>query len=170
MMSATSVNSASPKPRVASAGVPMRRPEVTIGGRGSFGTALRFTVMWISCSRSSACLPSIAASRRSTSTRCTSVPPERTEMPAPATSGCESRSARIAAPRTVRSWRSRNSGVAASLNAVALAAITCMSGPPCCPGKTAVLIFFAMSASFVRMKPERGPPIVLCTVEDTTSA
>ena len=45
MMSATSVNSASPKPRVASAGVPMRRPEVTIGGRGSHGTALRFTVM-----------------------------------------------------------------------------------------------------------------------------
>ena len=45
MMSATSVNSASPKPRVASAGVPMRRPDVTRGGRGSNGTALRFTVM-----------------------------------------------------------------------------------------------------------------------------
>ncbi len=45
MMSATSVNSASPKPRVASAGVPMRRPDVTIGGRGSNGTALRLTVM-----------------------------------------------------------------------------------------------------------------------------
>src|SRR5690606_17304842 len=45
MISATSVNSASPKPRVASAGVPMRRPDVTRGGRGSNGTALRFTVM-----------------------------------------------------------------------------------------------------------------------------
>ena len=33
-----------------------------------------------------------------------------------------------------------------------------------------MLIFFAMSASFVRMKPERGPPIVLCTVDDTTCA
>ena len=54
MMSATSVKSASPKPRVARAGVPMRRPEVTMGGRGSLGTALRLTVMPISCSRSSA--------------------------------------------------------------------------------------------------------------------
>ena len=45
MMSATSRNSSSPNPRVASAGVPIRRPEETIGGRGSNGTALRFTVM-----------------------------------------------------------------------------------------------------------------------------
>ena len=45
MMSATSANSASPNPRVASAGVPIRSPDVTIGGRGSIGTALRFTVM-----------------------------------------------------------------------------------------------------------------------------
>jgi len=30
-----------PKPRVASAGVPMRSPELTIGGRGSLGTAFR---------------------------------------------------------------------------------------------------------------------------------
>ena len=40
MMSATSVNSVAPKPRVASAGVPIRNPEVTRGGRGSNGTAL----------------------------------------------------------------------------------------------------------------------------------
>ena len=45
MMSATSRNSSSPNPRVASAGVPIRSPEETIGGRGSNGTALRFTVM-----------------------------------------------------------------------------------------------------------------------------
>src|SRR5699024_10705641 len=45
MMSETSVNSAEPKPRVASAGVPIRRPEVVIGGRGSHGTELRLTVM-----------------------------------------------------------------------------------------------------------------------------
>ena len=45
MMSATSAKSSSSKPRVASAGVPIRRPEVTIGGRGSNGTALRLTVM-----------------------------------------------------------------------------------------------------------------------------
>ena len=56
-MSATSTKSRSVKPRVASAGVPIRRPEVTIGGRGSNGTALRLTVMPIECSRSSAALP-----------------------------------------------------------------------------------------------------------------
>ena len=74
------------------------------------------------------------------------------------------------APSITRCWRSLNSGVAASLNAVAFAAMTCISGPPCWPGNTAVLIFFAMSASSVRMNPERGPPIVLWTVEDTTCA
>ena len=51
----------------------------------------------------------------------------------------------MCAPRSVRSWRSLNSGVAATLNATALAAITCMSGPPCWPGNTAELIFFAYS-------------------------
>ena len=45
MMSATSAKSSSPNPRVARAGVPIRRPEETIGGRGSNGTALRLTVM-----------------------------------------------------------------------------------------------------------------------------
>src|SRR5699024_8452541 len=45
MTSATSRNSSAPNPRVASAGVPIRRPEVTIGGRGSNGTALRLTVI-----------------------------------------------------------------------------------------------------------------------------
>ena len=34
-----------PKPRVVSAGVPMRRPEVTKGERGSFGTEFLFAVM-----------------------------------------------------------------------------------------------------------------------------
>ena len=33
------------KPRVVTAGVPMRRPEVTNGERGSFGTEFLFTVM-----------------------------------------------------------------------------------------------------------------------------
>ena len=55
------------KPRVASAEVPMRSPEVTIGGRGSFGTALRLTVIPASCSRSSASLPVSSWWRRSTS-------------------------------------------------------------------------------------------------------
>ena len=144
-MSATSVNSAAPKPRVARAGVPIRSPEETIGGRGSKGTALRLTVMPIRCSRSSACCPSSSESRRSTRTRCTSVPPLTTEIPAAATSSVSSRSARMRAPSRVRSWRSLNAGSAASLNATALAAITCSSGPPCWPGNTAVLIFLAYS-------------------------
>src|SRR5699024_7673249 len=43
-------------------------------------------------------------------------------------------------------------------------------GPPCWPGKTAELIFFAISVSSVRMMPPRGPPRVLCVVEVTTWA
>ncbi len=43
--SATCSTSRSLKPRVVEAGVPMRRPLVIIGGRGSFGTAFLFTVM-----------------------------------------------------------------------------------------------------------------------------
>src|SRR5690606_24946077 len=42
---ASSRHSASLKPRVVTAGVPMRRPEVTNGERGSFGTLFLFTVM-----------------------------------------------------------------------------------------------------------------------------
>lgn len=48
-------------------------------------------------------------------------------------------------------------------------AMTCMSGPPCWPGNTAGSGFLAYSC-LARMKPERGPPRVLCAVEDTTSA
>ena len=42
---ASSRTSASPKPRVVTAGVPIRIPEVTNGERGSFGTEFLFTVM-----------------------------------------------------------------------------------------------------------------------------
>ena len=55
------------------------------------------------------------------------------------------------------------------MNATALAAIACSSGPPCWPGKTAELIFFAYSSRH-RIRPERGPPRVLWTVLVTTSA
>ena len=77
----------------------------------------------------------------------------------------------MAAPRTVRSWRSRNSSVPAIFMATALAAMTCMRGPPCWPGKTAELSFLPhCSARLDRSMPERGPPRVLWTVVDTTSA
>ena len=45
MISPISRKSSRPSPRVVSAGEPMRSPEVTRGGRGSKGTALRLTVM-----------------------------------------------------------------------------------------------------------------------------
>ncbi len=169
MTSATSAKSSAVKPRVARAGVPMRRPEVTMGGRGSLGTALRLTVMPTSWSRSSACWPSSSDSRRSTRIRCTSVPPDRTFTPASRASAAVSRSARMRAPSTVRRWRSLNSWLAATLKETALAAITCSRGPPWKPGKTDEFSFFAKSF-FARMMPPRGPPRVLWVVEVTTSA
>ena len=47
--------------------------------------------------------------------------------------------------------------------------MTCSSGPPCWPGNTAELIFFAYSSRH-RIRPPRAPPSVLCTVVVTTSA
>ena len=58
---------------------------------------------------------------------------------------------------------------AAIRKATALPAMTCSSGPPCWPGKTAESIFFAYSSRH-RISPPRAPPIVLCTVLVTTSA
>ena len=63
-----------------------------------------------------------------------------------------------------------NSGRSASPKATALAAMTCISGPPCRPGKTALLIFFATASSFVRIMPPRGPRSVLYVVVVTTCA
>ncbi|MCY1241271.1 hypothetical protein D9M72_541630 [compost metagenome] len=56
------------------------------------------------------------------------------------------------------------------MNATALPAMTCSSGPPCWPGNTAELIFLAMSASLERMMPPRGPARVLCVVDVVTCA
>ena len=98
------------------------------------------------------------------------MPPVSTVTPASAASGWTSRSARIRAPSSVRAWRSRNSGPAAILNATAFAAMTCSSGPPCMPGKTAELTFLAMAGSLVRMTPPRGPPSVLWVVVVVTCA
>ena len=65
--------------------------------------------------------------------------------------------------------RSRNSGRAASAKATALAAMTCSSGPPCSPGKTALSTALASSAEHT-MAPPRGPRRVLWVVKVTTSA
>ena len=58
----------------------------------------------------------------------------------------------------------------ASLKQTALAAITCIKGPPCKPGNIALLNFFIKSSLFVRIIPPLGPLKTLCVVEVTTSA
>ena len=77
----TSCASASSRPRMVAAGVPMRTPEAIVGGRSSNGTVLRLTVMRMSCSRSSMSLPESALLRRSSWTRCVSVPPVSSSPP-----------------------------------------------------------------------------------------
>ena len=53
----------------------------------------------------------------------------------------------------------------------ALAAITCIKGPPCVPGKMAELSFLCISSlSLARINPPLGPLNVLCVVVVTTSA
>ncbi|MCY1314756.1 hypothetical protein D9M70_654760 [compost metagenome] len=53
----------------------------------------------------------------------------------------------------------------------ALAAITCISGPPWAPGKTAEFSFFSISSlALARIRPPRGPRRVLWVVVVTTSA
>ena len=63
-----------------------------------------------------------------------------------------------------------NSGFSASPKDTALAAITCIKGPPCKPGKTAELIFLIISSLLVRIIPLRAPLNVLWVVEVTISA
>ncbi len=65
---ARSRTSASPKPRVVTAGVPIRIPEVTNGERGSFGTEFLFTVMCAAPNHASASLPVISCLIKETRT------------------------------------------------------------------------------------------------------
>ena len=77
--------SASMKPRVVTAGEPTRRPLATLKELASNGTTLRLAVMFTCSRRSWHCSPLRPVPRRSTSARCTSVPPETRRRP-PATS------------------------------------------------------------------------------------
>jgi glycine hydroxymethyltransferase len=63
---AKSIHSASLKPRLVTAGLPIRRPEVTKGERGSLGTEFLFTVMLARPRAASASLPVYSLSIRST--------------------------------------------------------------------------------------------------------
>ncbi len=64
-----------------------------------------------------------------------------------------------------------NSGSSASLKATALAAITCINGPPWVPGNTNELNFFSSSSFDLQIIiPPLGPLKVLWVVDVTTSA
>ena len=78
--------SGSPIPCVVTAGVPMRRPLVTNGLRGSSGTVFLFSVMPASSSVDWATLPVSSSSnaRRSTTIMWLSVPPDTSRNPSPA--------------------------------------------------------------------------------------
>ena len=78
---ASSVASASLKPRRVMAGEPMRRPEVTNGERGSLGTAFLLTVMWARPRAASASLPVMSCLTRLSRNRWFSVPLETTSKP-----------------------------------------------------------------------------------------
>ena len=62
-----------------------------------------------------------------------------------------------------------NSSDMASRKQIALPAMTCISGPPCRPGKTLRLISLA-SSSCSESDPARGPRNVLCVVVVTKVA
>ena len=100
-----------------------------------------------------------------TSTRKTwlSVPPETIRYPRAASAAARPRALARICP-----WYSRNSSVNASLNATAFAATTCMSGPPCIPGKSARLTSF-LKRFLHKINPLLGPRSVLCVVVVTKS-
>ena len=170
MMSATSAKSSSPQPRVARAGVPMRRPDVTIGGRGSNGTALRFTVMPTSCSRSSACLPSSSESRRSTSTRWTSVPPVSTVTPAAPRPSQQPVGEDLRAGEGPLAGARGTSGSAASLKRHRLGRDHVLERAALLAGEHGRVDLLRELRRWHRMTPPRGPPSVLCVVVVTTWA
>ena len=130
---------------MASAGVPMRRPEATIGGRGSNGH--RVAVDRDADRRAGGPRPAgrrarTRAGRRARGARrCRrSARSRRGRRPSSSLGdGLRAGDACAAGARgTARS--------AAIFSATALPAITCSSGPPCWPGNTAELIFLACSS------------------------
>ena len=128
--------SSSTRPRVVSAGVPMRSPDGFIGGRSSKGIALRLTVIPTSSRRSSAVLPSRPVGREVDENQMDvgaageHVDPARDQLVGEGLRVGDRLA--LALPGTGRS--------AAIPRATALAAMMCISGPPCWPGKTARLI------------------------------
>ncbi len=125
------MNSASPNPRVASAGVPIRRPEVTIGGRGSNGHRVAVDGDADLVEQIFALLAVELTVAQVDEHQVDIGATGQYRYPGLGDVVAVSRSARMRAPSSVRCWRSLNSSEPAIFSATALAAITCMSGPPC---------------------------------------
>ena len=127
--------------------------------------AFLFTVICALPKASSAALPVIFFARKSTKNTWLSVRPEIIRKPR------FTNSSAIAAAFTFTCLAySLNSGSKASLNATALAAITCIKGPPCRLGKIAEFKAFSCVLSRHKITPPRGPRKVLCVVVVTKSA
>ena len=153
------------KPLVVAAGDPNLIPEVIVGGFGSFATPFLLQVIPALSKLSSASLPVTFFDLKSTKTIWESVPPVTISIPFDMRT-----SPRIDAFFFTCWMYVLNSGWRASPKATALAAITCISGPPCKPGKTELLNFFPRSKSFESIIPPLGPLIVLWVVDVTTCA
>ena len=136
----TSVKSSAWRPRVASAGVPRRRPLVTIGGRGSNGTALRLTVMPIVVQP---VLGQLAVELGVAQVDQHEVHVGAAGEDVDAVAGAEQLLGdRLRARHGAALALAERLGLRRSSATTALPAMTCSSGPPCWPGKTAESIFF----------------------------
>ena len=165
MIRPTSRKSSSSKPRIVAAGVPIRTPEATVGGRSSNGTVFRFTVSCTSSSRSSASLPVQSVARRSSWRRCVSVPPVSDVEAARDQPVGE----RVGVRAHLLPGRRGTPPSAAIRKHVAFAAIACTSGPPCIPGKTARSTRLRVLLAGRGRSRRAGPASVLCVVEVTKS-
>ena len=121
------MNSSTPKPRVASAGVPTRRPDEIVGGRGSNGHRVAVD--------GDADLVQPVLGLLAVEVGLAQVGEHEVDVGAAGehvhSGGEQLVGERLQRPRRVRRWRSRKSSDCAILSATALAAITCISGPPC---------------------------------------
>ena len=137
----------------------MRTPLVTNGDRISPGTVFLLTVIPAFPNAISASLPLNSLSRKLINIRWLSLPPLTSVQPL---STNTLPSSLIFAFTCLAQLF--HSGLRFSKNPAALPAMTCIRGPPCKAGKTALLILFASSSSFVIIKPPLGPRKVLCVV------
>jgi len=134
--------SASFMPRVVTAGVPSRTPDVTVGLRGSKGTMFLFAVMPACSSTCCACLP---VTSRSTSESRTD---EHRCRPTPIGSALGHAVGRGRARWRRSACSTRGTTVRAGFEkGDALPAITCISGRPARPGTPPSPTFFASGAS-----------------------